>query len=115
MIPLCLGVFKWAGSTASLQFRWLAQPLPHGLFVEEILVFLLFRGKLIKHANHGMRQDAVVAELHIDSGADINAKMDYGYSALHFAVSSEKEATVRMLLKRKANVNVKANDGVTLL
>ena len=45
--------------TASLQFRWLAQPLPHGLFVGEILVFLLFRGKLTKHANHGMRQDAV--------------------------------------------------------
>ena len=45
--------------TASLQFRWLAQPLPHGLFVGEILVFLLFRGKLTKRANHGMRQDAV--------------------------------------------------------
>jgi len=44
--------------TASLQFRWLAQPLPHGLFVGEILVFLLFRGRLTKHANHGMRQDA---------------------------------------------------------
>jgi len=46
-------------TTASLQFRWLAQPLPHGLFVGEILVFLLFRGKLAKHANHRMRQDAV--------------------------------------------------------
>ena len=44
--------------TASLQFRWLAQPLPHGLFVGEILVFLLFRGKLTKRANYGMRQDA---------------------------------------------------------
>ena len=39
--------------------RWLAQPLPHDLSVGEILVFLLFRGKLTKHANHGMRQDAV--------------------------------------------------------
>jgi len=48
-------------STASLQFRWLAQSLPHGLFVGEILVFLLFRRKLTKHANHGMRQDAVVS------------------------------------------------------
>jgi len=26
------------------------------------LVFLLFKGKLIKHANHRMRQDAVDAE-----------------------------------------------------
>ena len=43
--------------TASLQFRWLAQPLLHGLFVGEILVFLLFRGWLTKHAR--MRQDAV--------------------------------------------------------
>ena len=45
--------------TASLQFRRLAQPLPHGLFVGEILVFLLFRGRSTKHANHGMLQDAV--------------------------------------------------------
>ena len=36
-----------------------SQPLPHDLSVGEILVFLLFRGKLTKHANHGMRQDAV--------------------------------------------------------
>ena len=33
--------------------------LLHGLVVGEILVFLLFRGKLTKHANHGMRQDAI--------------------------------------------------------
>ena len=31
---------------------WLAQPRLHGLFVGEVLVFLLFKGKLIKHANH---------------------------------------------------------------
>ena len=45
--------------TASLQFRWLALPRLHGLFVGEVLVFLLFKGKLIKHANHRMRQEAV--------------------------------------------------------
>ena len=45
--------------TASLQFRWLAQPRLHGLFVGEVLVFLLFKGKLIKYANHRMRQAAV--------------------------------------------------------
>ena len=45
--------------TASLQFRWLAQPRLHGLFVGEVLVFLLFKGKLINHANHRMRQEAV--------------------------------------------------------
>jgi len=38
--------------TPSRQFRWLAQPRLHGLFVGEVLVFLLFKGKLIKHANH---------------------------------------------------------------
>ena len=32
-------------------FPWLAQPLPHGLFVGEILT---------KHAHHRMRQDAVI-------------------------------------------------------
>ena len=47
------GVLALSWITASLQFRWLAQPLPHGLFVGEILVLLLFRGWLTKHANHG--------------------------------------------------------------
>jgi hypothetical protein len=47
--------------TASLQFRWLARPRLHGLFVGEVLVFLLFKGKLIKHANHRMRQEAVAS------------------------------------------------------
>jgi hypothetical protein len=36
-----------------------AQPRLHGLFVGGVLVFLLFKGKLIKHANHRMRQEAV--------------------------------------------------------
>jgi hypothetical protein len=49
-------------TTASLQFQWLAQPLPHSLFVGEILVFLLFKGKLTKHGNYRMRQDAVVTQ-----------------------------------------------------
>jgi len=31
--------------TPSRQFRWLAQPRLQGLFVREILVFLLFKGK----------------------------------------------------------------------
>jgi hypothetical protein len=57
-LVLALGVGD-IQSTASLQFRWLAQPLPHGLFVGEILVFLMFKGWLTKHANHGMRQDVV--------------------------------------------------------
>jgi len=30
---------------SSRQFRWLAQPRLHGLFVGEVLVFLLFKGK----------------------------------------------------------------------
>ena len=32
-------------STPSCQFRLLAQPRLHGLFVREVLVFLLFKGK----------------------------------------------------------------------
>jgi len=39
-------------SAPSRQFQWLAQPRLHGLFVGEILAFLLFKGNLIKHANH---------------------------------------------------------------
>ena len=53
--------------TASLQFWWLAQPRLHGLFVGEVLVFLLFKGKLIKHANHRMRQEAVCTSLTVSS------------------------------------------------
>jgi hypothetical protein len=45
--------------TPSCQLRCLAQPRLHGLLVGEILVFLLFKGKLIKHANHRTRLDAV--------------------------------------------------------
>ena len=63
--------FAWE-STASLQFRWLAQPLPHGLFVGEILVFLLFRGKLTKHANHGMHQDAVLQNIYVFNHLKVN-------------------------------------------
>jgi len=44
--------------TASLQFRWLAQLRLHGLFIGEVLVFLLFKGKLIKHANYRTRLGA---------------------------------------------------------
>jgi hypothetical protein len=38
--------------TPSRQFRWLAQPRAHGLFVGEVLVFLLLReSKAVDHAN----------------------------------------------------------------
>ena len=42
----------YGNRTPSRQFRWLAQPRLPGPFVGEDLVFLLFKGKLIKHANH---------------------------------------------------------------
>ena len=61
--------FNWMRQwcTASLQFQWLAQPPPHDLFVGEILVFLLFRGKLTKHANHGMRQDVQLSSMSLET------------------------------------------------
>jgi hypothetical protein len=37
--------FAFLHTTPSRQFRWLAQPHLHGLFVGEVLVFLLFKGK----------------------------------------------------------------------
>jgi len=46
---------------ARLYTRWLAQPSPHGLFEGEVLVFLLFKAKLMKHANHRTRLGAVHA------------------------------------------------------
>ena len=46
--------------TASCHLRWLAQPRLHGLFVGEVvLIFLLFKGKLMNHTNHRTRLGAV--------------------------------------------------------
>ena len=56
---LCWDRAGYKACRASLQFRWLVQPRPHGLFVGEVLVFLLFKEKLIKYANHRTCQEAV--------------------------------------------------------
>ena len=37
--------------TVFCHLRWLARPRLRGLFVGEVLVFLLFKGKLMNHAN----------------------------------------------------------------
>ena len=47
--------------TASLQIPVVSAATSVRPFVGEVLVFLLFKGKLIKHANHRMRQEAVAS------------------------------------------------------
>jgi len=57
--PACGGACGVIRCRARLYTRWLAQPSLHGLFKGEVLVFLLFKGKLMKHANHRTRLGAV--------------------------------------------------------
>ena len=54
-----LGQGRLQGIHSISSIPGLAQPRPHGLFVGEVLVFLLFKENLIKHANHQTRQEAV--------------------------------------------------------
>jgi hypothetical protein len=58
---MCLAFFTYSVSSIPVvSAATSARP-----FVGEVLVFLLFKGKLIKHANHRMRQEAVCSYLYI--------------------------------------------------
>ncbi len=51
--------------------------------------------------------DARAVEALLTQGVDVNAKTDYGATALHFAADKGHVAVVKVLLRHKANVNVK--------
>ncbi len=51
----------------------------------------------------------------LQNGADINAKIDNGYTSLHIASQEGHKDVVELLLKYKADTNAARNDGTTSL
>lgn len=60
--------------------------------------------KLFAAARKG---DAAAVRALLDAGADVNAKTEYGATALHFAADKGHLAVVRLLIERKADVNAR--------
>src|SRR5215813_9891511 len=51
--------------------------------------------------------DAAAVEALLAKGADVNAKTEYGATALHFAADKGHVEVVKVLLKHKADINAK--------
>jgi len=56
-----------------------------------------------------------IAELLLDSGAEIDARGDGGRTPLHYAVEERSPAVVKLLVERGADLNVKKDVGCTAL
>ena len=54
-----------------------------------------------------------IIELFMKAGMDVNAKGNYGETALMLASLNDKVETVNLLIKKGANVNIKSNTGDT--
>ena len=59
--------------------------------------------------------DALGVKKAIDSGIDINAKVEYDETALHLAMLEKSVEVVELLIKEGADVNIKDGDGETPL
>ena len=60
--------------------------------------------------------DLEAVKQHLATGADVNAKLDRGYTALHYAVGNGRREVVNLLLANGADVNAKDDvDGDTPL
>ncbi|MBE8158797.1 MAG: hypothetical protein HAW59_05345 [Betaproteobacteria bacterium] len=58
---------------------------------------------------------SVTVGMLLSFGADVNAKMEGGYAALHFAALNNAKKAAEMLLDKGADVNAKADNGKTAL
>ena len=56
-----------------------------------------------------------IAKLLIENGADVNAQDDKGWSALHFAAQSYLPNTIKLLIAKKANIDLQDSLGSTPL
>ncbi|KAI5533602.1 proteasome regulatory particle assembly, partial [Trichomonas vaginalis G3] len=56
-----------------------------------------------------------VCEYFLSHGANINGKLYYDKTALHFAAISDSKEIVELLISRGANINEKDDDGETAL
>ena len=61
------------------------------------------------------RGDILIVGDMIDTGADINARGEYGYTPLHYAVSFGHTEIARLLLSRGASSSIRNDDGRTAL
>ena len=52
---------------------------------------------------------------HLADGADVNAKLDRGYTALHYAAHEGHKEIAQLLIAAGADVNVKFDDSLTPL
>ena len=68
---------------------------------------------LILAARHG--HDNIVHVLLSDSQCQVDVKMDFGFTALHYSCSNGHFNIMRTLVKHKANVNVRTDNGSTPL
>lgn len=68
--------------------------------------------ELLEAAYEGSKYAVSLA---LDKGADIDAKDNTGYTALHYAAEQNYNVIVKELLERGADINVKNNDGWTPL
>src|SRR5439155_10936981 len=78
-------------------------PMRYALAVLLLLAFVPSE-ELWEAAKKG---DVEKVEALLDKGVDVNAKSDYGATALHFAADKGNAEVVKLLLKHKADVNVK--------
>jgi ankyrin repeat protein len=58
---------------------------------------------------------AGIASFLIESGADVNATNDYGWTPLHYAAAPEDESVALLLMQNGADVNAVNTDGNTPL